>query len=311
MAPGRCSKATWPRPSWTRCASTRPTRASWRWQTSRPTSRASARRSATTTPPWARTTASAASRRPVPAPSPWARSSASCRTPPAATLPLQAGVPIRRATPSADWLHLYTEAARLAFADRALYVGDPDFVQPPAGNWMSLLDPAYLAGRAKLIGQAPGAPSMKVAQPGNPGAVKTSYAPMPDQPEYGTSHISIVDAQGNALAMTTTIEDVFGARQMVSTRQWLPAEQRTDRLQLRAHRRRRQADRQPRAAGQAAALVDGAHAGVRQGDRPVPPERRQPRRRADHPLHRQDAVRHAELGPERRSRPSTCPTSDP
>ena len=134
----------------------------------------------------------------------------------AATLPLQAGVPTPAGpTPSADWLHLYTEAARLAFADRALYLGDPDFVQPPAGNWMSLLDPAYLAGRAKLIGQAPGAPSMKVAQPGNPGTVKTSYAPMPAQPEYGTSHISIVDAQGNALAMTTTIEDVFGARQMV------------------------------------------------------------------------------------------------
>jgi gamma-glutamyltranspeptidase/glutathione hydrolase len=134
----------------------------------------------------------------------------------AASLPLQAGVPTPAGpTPSADWLYLYTEAARLAFADRALYVGDPDFVQPPAGNWMSLLDPAYLAGRAKLIGQAPGAPSMKVAQPGNPGAVKTSFAPMPAQPEYGTSHISIVDAQGNALAMTTTIEDAFGARQMV------------------------------------------------------------------------------------------------
>jgi gamma-glutamyltranspeptidase/glutathione hydrolase len=134
----------------------------------------------------------------------------------AASLPLQAGVPTPAGpTPSADWLFLYTEAARLAFADRALYLGDPDFVQPPAGNWMSLLDPAYLAGRAKLIGQAPGAQSMKVAQPGNPGAVKTSYAPMAPQPEYGTSHISIVDAQGNALAMTTTIEDVFGARQMV------------------------------------------------------------------------------------------------
>jgi gamma-glutamyltranspeptidase/glutathione hydrolase len=59
---------------------------------------------------------------------------------------------------------------------------------------------------------------MKVAQPGNPGAVKTSYAPMPDQPEYGTSHISIVDAHSaTPLAMTTTIEDVFGARQMVTT----------------------------------------------------------------------------------------------
>ena len=113
--------------------------------------------------------------------------------------------------PTADWLHYYTEAARLAFADRAQYVADPDFVQPPAGSWMSLIDPAYLKSRAALIG----AQSLKVAQPGQPGALKTSFAPMPEQPEYGTSHISIVDAHGNALAMTTTIEDAFGARQMV------------------------------------------------------------------------------------------------
>ncbi len=56
---------------------------------------------------------------------------------------------------------------------------------------------------------------MKTAKPGNPAGVKTSFAPMPDQIEYGTSHISIVDSQGNAIAMTTTIEDGFGARQMV------------------------------------------------------------------------------------------------
>ena len=127
----------------------------------------------------------------------------------AAQLPLQDGLP------SADWLHLYTEASRLAFADRGQYLGDPAFVQPPAGNWMSLLDPAYLADRAKAINQAPGAPSMKTAQPGTPGRIKTSYAPMPDQVEHGTSHISIVDNYGNAIAMTTTIEDAFGARQMV------------------------------------------------------------------------------------------------
>ena len=129
----------------------------------------------------------------------------------AASLPLQGGLP------SADWLYLYTEAARLAFADRALYVADPAFVHPPAGDWMSLLAPAYLADRAKLIDQGPGGQSMKVAQPGVPGTLKASLAPMPDQPEYGTSHISIMDAQGNALAMTTTIEDAFGARQMVTT----------------------------------------------------------------------------------------------
>jgi len=125
----------------------------------------------------------------------------------AGSLPLQNGLP------SADWLHLYTEAARLAFADRGQYLGDPDFVQPPAGNWMSMLAPAYLAERARQI--QPAGPSMKTAQPGTPGAVSASHAPMPDQPEYGTSHISIVDGYGNALAMTTTIEDAFGSRQMV------------------------------------------------------------------------------------------------
>ena len=118
-------------------------------------------------------------------------------------------------TPSADWLHLYTEASRLAFADRAQYLADPDFVQAPGGNWMSLLDPVYLAERAKLIAAQPGGQSMKVAKPGLPGGMKSVYAPMADQPEYGTSHISIVDAYGNAIAMTTTIEDAFGARQMV------------------------------------------------------------------------------------------------
>jgi gamma-glutamyltranspeptidase/glutathione hydrolase len=127
----------------------------------------------------------------------------------AASLPLQDG------RPSADWLHLYTEASRLAFADRALYVADPAFVQAPGGNWMNMLDAGYLAQRASLIDPAPGAPSMKTAKPGSPAGVKTSFAPMPTQIEYGTSHISIVDAYGEAIAMTTTIEDGFGARQMV------------------------------------------------------------------------------------------------
>ena len=117
-------------------------------------------------------------------------------------------------TPSADWLHLYLDAARLAFADRDQYLGDSDFVQPPGGSWMSLLDPAYLAARAQLIQAQPGGQSIKTARPGVPGGIRTAYAPMPDQPEHGTSHISIVDGYGNALAMTTTIEDQFGARVM-------------------------------------------------------------------------------------------------
>ena len=118
--------------------------------------------------------------------------------------------------PDAPWLHAYTEASRLAFADRALYLGDPDRVPPPAGRWDSLLDPAYLDARARLIGpqrlqQAP------AGQPG--GAAVISWAPMPDQPEYGTSHISIADPFGNTLAMTTTIESGFGARLMVGNDQ--------------------------------------------------------------------------------------------
>ena len=113
--------------------------------------------------------------------------------------------------PSADWLHTYMEASRLAFADRAQYLGDPDFVPAPGGDWRSLLDPVYLDARARLIHaqRAPTAPA------GVPGPVRTSFAPMAEQIEYGTSHISIVDAEGRAVSMTTTIEDAFGARQMV------------------------------------------------------------------------------------------------
>jgi gamma-glutamyltranspeptidase/glutathione hydrolase len=110
------------------------------------------------------------------------------------------------------WLHLYTEASRLAFADRAQYVADPDFAPAPSGEWQSLLAPAYLRERAKLIRPT----AMPQALPGVPvHAQRSSFAPMLNQPEYGTSHISIVDGQGNALAMTTTIEDAFGSRQMV------------------------------------------------------------------------------------------------
>ena len=129
---------------------------------------------------------------------------------PADTLALQNSVP------SADWLHLYTEASRLAFADRAQFVADPAFVQAPGGDWRSLLAPSYLATRARAIDASPTGQSMKSAQPGKPGTLAISYAPMPEQAEYGTSHMSVVDAYGNALAMTTTIEDGWGARQMVN-----------------------------------------------------------------------------------------------
>ena len=124
-----------------------------------------------------------------------------------APAPVQA---LANGVPGADWLHTYTEAARLAYADRALYVADPDFVPAPAGDWQSLLSDAYLRQRAALIGPQ----SMKVAMAGSPAPQRTSLTPMLDQPEHGTSHISVVDADGRAVAMTTTIEAFFGARVM-------------------------------------------------------------------------------------------------
>jgi gamma-glutamyltranspeptidase / glutathione hydrolase len=101
-----------------------------------------------------------------------------------------------RAPPlSVDAVHLFSEAGRLAYADRAKYLGDPAFKNVPVRR---LLDPKYLDARAKLIGER----SMRSAFPGDTEAV-------------GTSHISIVDAQGNVASMTTTIEATFGSRIMV------------------------------------------------------------------------------------------------
>jgi gamma-glutamyltranspeptidase/glutathione hydrolase len=114
--------------------------------------------------------------------------------------------------PDASWLYAYNEASRLAFADRAQYVADPDFVTAPGGDWSSLLQPDYLKSRAQQIKPvaavqvAPGEPVPRAAQ---------HFSAMAEQPEMGTSHLSIVDAQGRAVAMTTTLEDAFGARQMV------------------------------------------------------------------------------------------------
>lgn len=110
--------------------------------------------------------------------------------------------------PSAEFLHRYTEASRLAYADRAKYLADPDFVPVPGRTWNSMLAPNYLKQRAGLIGPR----SMGTAEPGEPGTMPIAFASQPAQPEYGTSHISIVDDQGNALAMTTTIEQAFGSR---------------------------------------------------------------------------------------------------
>lgn len=105
-------------------------------------------------------------------------------------------------------VHLYSEAARLAYADRAHYVADSDFVDIPVAG---LLARNYLRQRAAMIGER----SMGIAKPGTPPGATQALAE-DRSPEFpSTSHISIVDRYGNALSMTTTIEDAFGSRQMV------------------------------------------------------------------------------------------------
>jgi gamma-glutamyltranspeptidase/glutathione hydrolase len=109
--------------------------------------------------------------------------------------------------PNAQGVHWMAEAGRLAFADRNQYVADPDFVDVPQG----LLDRAYLKQRAALIGDK----SMGKAQAGQPPGTKAALADDQSPELPSTSHISVVDRQGNAISMTTTIEDQFGSRQMV------------------------------------------------------------------------------------------------
>jgi len=110
--------------------------------------------------------------------------------------------------PQPDAVHLFSEAGRLAFADRGLYVADGDFVNV---NVAGLVDPAYLKQRAQLIGDR----SMGTAKPGVPPGTQMGAAEDASPHKAATSHISVVDGYGNALSMTTTIEDIFGARMMV------------------------------------------------------------------------------------------------
>ena len=105
--------------------------------------------------------------------------------------------------------HLLSEAGRLAFADRNRYVGDDRFVEVPLHG---LLDPAYLHSRSLLIDASR---SMGLAKAGTPAGVRAAFADLPEAELAGTSHISVVDRDGNAVSMTTTIEAIFGSFLMV------------------------------------------------------------------------------------------------
>jgi gamma-glutamyltranspeptidase / glutathione hydrolase len=104
------------------------------------------------------------------------------------------------------WTQL-AQAERVMYADRDRYVGDPSFVKVPIDG---LLDPAYVAQRAKLIGDTAGpAPSF-----GLPKGAPT-VGPDSTQEPHGTTHMVIVDPMGNVVSMTTTVESVFGSGRMV------------------------------------------------------------------------------------------------
>lgn len=104
---------------------------------------------------------------------------------------------------------LIGDASRLAFADRGRFMADSDHVPMPT---QGLIDPAYLAERGKLLAGDDSLPEVSAGQPGWSHAMLWGQDASPELPS--TTHISIVDSYGNALSMTTTIENGFGSRVM-------------------------------------------------------------------------------------------------
>lgn len=113
----------------------------------------------------------------------------------------------RHGPAEAEGWYLFSQASRLMYADRDRYMGDPDFVDVPVEG---LLAADYLDARARLIrptaGPAPG--------PGKPRGAGVR-APDATLEPGGTSHVTIVDAQGDVVSMTTTVESIFGTGRMV------------------------------------------------------------------------------------------------
>lgn len=114
-------------------------------------------------------------------------------------------------SPSApDTAHLIAEASRLAFADRGAYLADSDFVAVPIKN---LLDRGYLRSRFKLISRERAQPAVEA---GRFAHRRGSILPSADALELpSTTHFAIIDDGGNAVSMTSSIENTFGSRLMV------------------------------------------------------------------------------------------------
>ncbi|MBV6319974.1 gamma-glutamyltransferase [Duganella violaceipulchra] len=112
---------------------------------------------------------------------------------------------------TAEGIHLFTEAGRLAYADRNRYAADTDFVPLPGKGVAALLDKGYLKQRAALIGEK----SMGRANYGTPATMQVAWGADTAIDKPSTSHLVAVDAFGGGLSMTTSVEDAFGARQMV------------------------------------------------------------------------------------------------
>lgn len=110
---------------------------------------------------------------------------------------------------SVEAVTMIGEASALAFADRNRYVGDTDFVATPLS---AMVGPAYLQDRARHVDLSTGPKEKK--EPGLPGG-KRAFAPSASHELPSTTHLSIVDSDGNAVSMTTSIETGFGSRLMV------------------------------------------------------------------------------------------------
>ncbi|MGI4778146.1 MAG: gamma-glutamyltransferase family protein [Janthinobacterium lividum] len=110
--------------------------------------------------------------------------------------------------PTVQGVHLVVEAERLAYADRDKYVADTDYVPLPGGSADTLLNKNYMRTRANLIDFSK---SMGVAQAGELGAIPQG---VDTTVEHGTTHLTIVDKEGNVVTMTTTVESTLGSYHM-------------------------------------------------------------------------------------------------